>query len=73
MSTEVDMRMRRISSVNLVSISQGLAYQRRFEAIRETRAAQWRQWSGQDVSGCLESCPSSGERSDMWLSWDDAT
>ncbi|KAL6339448.1 hypothetical protein AAG906_032983 [Vitis piasezkii] len=28
---------------------------------------------GQDVSGCLEGCPSSGERSDTWPSWDDAT
>ena len=57
----------------MVSVSQGLAYQRRFEAIRETRTAQWHQWSGQDVFECLEGCPSSGERSDTWPRWDDAT
>ncbi|RVW34412.1 hypothetical protein CK203_092159 [Vitis vinifera] len=66
-------RKRAHSVLLLFYFSKGLAYQRRFEAIRETRAAQWHQWSGQDVSGCLEGCPSSGERSDMWPSWDDAT
>ena len=37
------------------------------------RAAQWRKWSRQDASKCLEGCSSSDERSDMWPNWDDAT
>ena len=27
--------------------------------------ARWHKWSGYDVSGCLESCPNSDERSDV--------
>ncbi|RVW46139.1 hypothetical protein CK203_076151 [Vitis vinifera] len=37
--TETDVRMGRVSSVNLVSVGQGLAYQKRFEAIKEVMAA----------------------------------
>ena len=37
--TETDVRMGRVSSVNLVSVGQGLAYQKRFEAIKEVMVA----------------------------------
>ena len=60
--------MGRVPSINLVLASHGLVYQRRFEAIKEMWVAQKRKWSGQEVSRCLECCPSSDERSDMWLS-----
>ena len=49
LSTEVDVRMGKVSSVNLVSANQGLTYQTRFEAIRGKRAAQWLKWFGQNV------------------------
>ena len=54
LSTEVDVRMRRIPSIDLVSTSQGLTYQRIFEAIKEMQATQQRKWPGQDVSNALK-------------------
>ena len=58
----------KVPSVNLVSISHGLVYQRRLEAIKRVWAAQWHKLSEQNVPRCLEGHPSSGERGDTWPS-----
>ena len=54
------MRMERVPSVNLVSANQGLAYQRRFEAIKRDVGRLVAQMVRTDYSpGCLEGCLSS--------------
>lgn len=50
-STDVDVSMGRIPSVILMSAGYGLAYQKRFEAIREMRATQCLNRSGWNMSG----------------------
>ena len=62
--TEANVRMREVISVDLVSVSHGLVYKKKLEAIKEVRAAQWRKWSKQDVPGCLEGHPDNDERCD---------
>ena len=73
LSTEADVRMGRVPSINLMLDSHSLIYQRRLEAIRRVQAVQWRKWFGQDVPECFEGHSGSDERCNTWPSWSNAT